>query len=259
MSKREDELFIGWARTPKADRRFMLGAGLALLGGGGGAAAWLARGADPVGTGTWNQGAVKDWFGDLVTAPYPMLRLRNTDGTPRTAFLATSGKLGVQARLKGYPDSEVRVRGSLIARGTQAMIAVVDGPDWIAPVVKDPYILDEPSYPPVWPWTEHDQGEALLTGEILDTKCWFGAMRPSSGKVHKACASLCIRGGLPPAFCANGCGEGALAPLLLDEHGQAHGPALLPLVADPVQAQGRLVKVGDVLQFRVALGRIRRL
>ena len=35
-------------------------------------------------------------------------------------------------------------------------------------------------------------------------------MRPASGKVHKGCASLCIRGGIPPAFFARGPGaEGA--------------------------------------------------
>jgi hypothetical protein len=77
-------------------------------------------------------------------------------------------------------------------------------------------------------------GDVSLAGEILDSKCWFGAMRPSSGKVHKACASLCIRGGIPPAFFARGpANQGAL--MIMTTGGRAHGPALLELVADPVR------------------------
>ena len=85
-------------------------------------------------------------------------------------------------------------------------------------------------------------------------------MQPGQGKPHKSCAALCIRGGLPPVFCPEAlCGSAASAPLLTDADGKPHGMALLPLVADPVLAQGRMVQVGDVRQFRVALNGIRRL
>src|SRR5690349_19376703 len=39
-----------------------------------------------------------------------------------------------------------------------------------------------------------------LRGEIVDSKCFLGAMRPGNGKTHKACAMLCIAGGVPPMF-----------------------------------------------------------
>ena len=85
-------------------------------------------------------------------------------------------------------------------------------------------------------------------------------MRPGQGKPHKSCAALCIRGGLPVIFCPQGlCGAGASAPLLTDANGAAHGLDLLPLVADAVLARGRVVKIGDVTQFRVALNDIKRL
>jgi hypothetical protein len=70
-----------------------------------------------------------------------------------------------------------------------------------------------------------------LGGEILDSKCWFGAMQPSDSKVHKACASLCVRGDVPPAFFARGpAGQGAL--MIMTAARRAHGPELLGLVAD---------------------------
>ena len=37
-------------------------------------------------------------------------------------------------------------------------------------------------------WTETALGEATYRGEILDSKCWFGAMQPGQGKPHKSCA-----------------------------------------------------------------------
>jgi len=39
-----------------------------------------------------------------------------------------------------------------------------------------------------------------LAGEIIDSKCFLGVMRPATGKVHRACAIRCISGGVPAAF-----------------------------------------------------------
>jgi len=253
MTKRPEDFFIGWAETPRADRRFLLGASLGLMAMAGGAAALLARSAAPVGTGQWDLGDVLTFEGVLVREPYPLLRMVEADGTPATAFLAGSGKTGVQQRLGTLADGPVKVTGSLIQRGKHRMIAAIDEDSWIAAAgAADPRLHS---------WPEQPLGEALLVGEILDAKCWFGAMRPSSGLVHKACASLCVRGGLPPAFCAGGmvCGDGTDAPLLLRADGSAHGAELLQLVADPVRAIGQLVRVGDVTQFRADIASIWRI
>ena len=47
---------------------------------------------------------------------------------------------------------------------------------------------------------QSDKGAVELTGEIVDSKCFLGVMVPGSGKTHKECASLCLRGGIPPAL-----------------------------------------------------------
>ncbi len=39
-----------------------------------------------------------------------------------------------------------------------------------------------------------------VTGEILDSKCYFGVMKPGEGKIHKSCAIRCISGGIPPVI-----------------------------------------------------------
>ena len=257
MTKRSnDSFFIGWGETPRVDRRFLLLSSLVLVAAAGVGGALVASEQAPPGDGVWNPDDERDWAGMFVRGPYPMLRTAALDGTPRTAYLVSSNKQGVQHRLGSAEEGPVVVRGSLIARGKNAMIAVADGDRWLrgATAADLPKVGDG-----LADWREQELGAATYAGEILDSKCWFGAMQPGQGKPHKSCAALCIRGGLPAVFCPEGlCGSGETAPLLTDETGRAHGPGLLPLVADAILATGRLVKVGDVTQFRVALNDIRR-
>jgi hypothetical protein len=255
MAKRDDSFFIGWGETPKVDRRFLMLASLGLVTIAAGAGALIASEQAPPGSGRWNPDDERAWAGELVRAPYPMLRTRAIDGTPRTAYLVSSNKHGVQHRLGQFQNGPVVVRGSLIARGPNAMLAVADGDAWLRTATSPDKIGDG-----LTDWQAQDFGRAVYAGEILDSKCWFGAMQPGQGKPHKSCAALCIQGGLPPVFCPQGlCGDGSSAPLLTDADGNPHTMALVRLVADPVLAKGRLVQIGDVRQFRVAFGDIQRL
>ena len=247
---RSAKFFIGWsADIPDLRRRTLLGAGLALAAGGGaGFAAALAGGREAIGSGIWDSGQVRTLHGVLFSRPYPLLRTLDLGGAARTVFLASDGKTA--ARLpRELQQRWVRTSGTLISRGANAMLAV-EGIE-PAPGTEPAGLRD----PPVT-----DLGEMLLTGEILDAKCWFGAMRPGYGKVHKACAALCARGGLPLAFCRSGdCGTGNEAPLFLDADGSPHGHEVLSLVADPVLVRGRLIRAGDVVQLRAGLAAVRRI
>lgn len=240
------DFFIGWAaEPPRSDRRFLLAAGLGLTIAGGALAAGLSGNRPQVGDGMWDMGRVVTLRGQLLRHPYPALRTMDLGQSARTVFLATNGKSAVaaDASLFGAP---VSATGTLITRGRHAMMAV----DALAPSA-------EALTPPM---REIDRGSVFLAGEIVDAKCWFGAMRPGFGKTHKACAALCARGGLPLAFCrVEACGDGADAPLLTTEQGLAFGREIIPLVADPVSVMGRLVEVGDVMQLRAPLSAIRRL
>lgn len=252
MSHPSDDFFVGYSETPRRDRRFFLKAGLGLMAG----TAALATGAAALqqrpGPGTWNMADVRDWTGIVTGEPYAMLRTADLDGTPRTVLLSCLGKCGVAARIGNLEGRAVRVRGSLIQRGQNAMIAVPETEmDWIAPLESpaDPAL----AFPQPEPLTEID-----LVGEILDSKCWFGAMRPSEGKVHKSCASLCIRGGIPPAFYARSDG-GRAALMIMTDGGLAHGQDLLPLVADPVRVRGRVSRFGNLLLLDAPTRQIQRI
>lgn len=252
MTTGKDPFFIAWApAAPVHRRRFLTAAGAVVLAGAAaaGAIAWEQA---PMGPGAWTAGEVGEWRGWLGRSPYPHVVLEEA-GVLRTHWLCGQGKSGVARRLVPEMEGPVVVRGSLIARGDHRMIAAADDADAIR-LPSPAALATDPG-----PAAEEELGEALIIGEILDAKCWFGAMKPAAGKTHKACAALCARGGLPLAFCdAAACGDGAAAPLFLDRDGRAHGRGVLPYVADPLSARGRLVRVRDVIQFRVDLSSLRR-
>jgi hypothetical protein len=253
MSDTQDDFFIGWSQTaPKPDRRFLLAASLGLLASGATAGIALGRNGLSSGPGQWQQSEIRLWAGTLLNTPYPAL-LTQHSGAIRTALLATSGKTGVGSILPhDLVGTAVTISASKIARGENMMLAVSDAPDWVKPAPNQSNLaLDA---------IVSDLGEVALSGEILDAKCWFGAMRPGFGKTHKSCAALCARGELPLAFCRVGtCGDGLSAPLFLNANGRPHGTTILPFLADPVLAIGRLLRVRDQVQFRVAPEAIRRL
>ena len=245
-------MFIGWAETPPADRRFFLRAGTGLTAAAAALGLGLAALQRPPGTGLWDPDAVREWRGIVSAEPYAMLRTNDLGGGARTALLSCLGKCGVAARIGALAGQAVVVKGSLIQRGQHSMIAVDEEGDWIradGETAADPAL----AFPSALPL-----GEVNLSGEILDSKCWFGAMRPAEGKVHKACAALCIRGGIPPTFFARGSnGQGAL--MIMTSGGRAYGNALLSLLADPVRVNGNVQRVGDLLVLDAPLSQIQRL
>jgi len=93
---------------------------------------------------------------------------------------------------------------------------------------------------------------------IMDSKCFFGVIRPARGKTHKACASLCIRGGIPTSFWARSSDGRESVILMTDAQGDPMPDDILPMVADPVAVEGEIVRVGDLLQLRADAGAYQR-
>lgn len=241
MSGNED-FFIGWsAETPKVDRRFLIGLSTFLFAGAGAAAYGVAGRQDPVGPGGWDQADIREWRGIVIAEPYPMLRYRDADGAPRTALLGCLNKCAPKLMIDQYRERAVLVRGSPIIRGQYLMIATDDFGRWIEPA--NPQAGDEDLMFP----DPEPLGSANLAGVILDTKCWFGAMRPGEGKVHKACAALCIKGGLPPGFFVKGPREQSQLLIMTDAQAGPVGPDVLPFVADPLRLNGELERRGDLV------------
>ena len=257
QKKTAGEMFVGWAPAPAVDRRFLLGALPAGLAASAGASWLIAKELDDPGAGAWLTNATHQVTGILTNHPYPMIRLADARAPfgMRTVLVVAQGKCTSGLRLSDVSGKAVSASGVLIQRKDRQMLEVpLFLGDWLKS--SDETFAEAPAL--TNPQTE-SLGQATLSGAIMDSKCFFGVMKSSFGKTHKACASLCIRGGIPPSFWARTRDGRESVLLMTDAQGGPMPMDILPLVADPVTAQGEIVRVGDILEFRATPENYRRI
>jgi len=208
-----------------------------------GLASWVGKVQNGAGRGGWDMGATVRVSGHISISPYAHIRVMEGSGV-RTLLLGCETKCGVRERLEdiAYAGGGATVTGTLIERDGYAMLAVPDGLDWLEQTPD----LQIPPAPRM-----RSLGSADLVGEILDSKCWFGAMRPNEGLSHKACATLCIASGIAPYFGVKD-GQGRERALMItNPEGEQLITEILPYVAELVHAMGELVQFDDLIQFRI--------
>ena len=246
---------MAWAKAPAVDRRFLLASAPLMFGATTGLGWLVARNLGDPGAGAWETGATHVVEGALAMKPYPMIRLadENAPFGLRSVLIVAQGKCTSALKLADFDGLPVRARGVLIERKDRRMLEVpLSVNQWIEPLIADmPGVLADPP--------TQSLGRFALAGQIMDSKCFFGVMRPGRGKTHKACAALCIRGGVPPSFWARDAKGRESVLLMTDAEGGPLGDDILPLVADPVAAEGDIVRVGDLLQFRAPARAFRRI
>lgn len=229
----ERKIYVGYLPMRPGDRRFtrFLVSLFVLVGVASGAL--IAHSLRPAGTGAWNTSDTVTLSGTLRLAPYPYLV--TPDGA---VLLAEPGKLGTQARFSGMDAHEVRLTGTLIGRG-----------DWRALEVSSHESLGRSS--DITPTLALATESITLRGEILDSKCFLGAMKPGDGLTHKACANLCLRGGIAPLFLGIDESGRTVAAVLCSADGEPIHESVMALAGEPVLATGQLGNLGPLRVFVV--------
>ena len=220
--RNESEFYVGYLPIPvglkKAVRRVVMALGVLLTL----VAAVLIVGQNPFSASTFEFQQYRDFRGTLLTEPYPALAIR---GQEPPWLLVGPGKHGV-GDLRQWSGREVALKGERIFRASgraeDHMIELVPGS-----LTASSAGLHANGH--------EDLGEVQLTGEIVDSKCYFGVMNPGLGKVHRDCAVRCISGGIPPAFLVRDA-DGSSVTLLLATWKRE----LLEHIAEPVTIRGRL-------------------
>ena len=245
-----DDFYVNYLPSPASYIRFTRAVAvvlLALFAGFGIAFATSRR--DP-GPAIWDDSAAATFTGVAQADPYPTLLLTEPTGNipaGTTLLIVEVGKRGASARIRPLDGRTVKLTGFLLSRGIRRMLELEESPAALTDLGPAPRVPDA------------KEAGVELTGEIVDSKCYLGAMKPGDGRTHKECAMLCISGGVPPMLVTrNVAGEPSFY-LLADERGVAHGPAILPLVADPVRVIGTIVKRGDLSIIRCIQSDISRL
>lgn len=183
--------------------------------------------------------------------PYPVLRLPSVDGeAARTLMMSGIGKRGVIERASSLDGQIVSASGIFIKRGDITMLQVRGGKrglDAASEVLQDGFVPSEPV----------SLGKWRLSGEICDGKCYAGAMRPGTGLAHKACANLCISGGIPAVFVSAGEVDGSNYFLLADSDGNPLGEEMSDLVALYIEAEGEVERLDDLTIFKMDMSTVK--
>ena len=207
--------------------------GAAALGGG------LAVLQQPFDPGEFEFGETTSVTGWISEAPYPELvvprpgEIEDPDANSRY-LLVGPGKHGPGEFIGEHLDGAAQVEGTLIHREGATMIEVSSavGASGVHSLMSD---------------SSQDLGEQTLIGEIVDTKCYLGTMKPGRFKPHKSCAANCIRGGIPPAFLVETSTSQRWLLLLVDSDDRPLSDTILDYVGEPLEITGRVRKIGNRL------------
>ncbi|MBI1187098.1 MAG: hypothetical protein GC206_07180 [Alphaproteobacteria bacterium] len=192
--------------------------------------------------------------GILRVDPYPVVYLPPDADFPegRAIPLSGEGKTGVREKAAALDGRPVEVGGFLLRAGSREMIQV--GGEVDLRVAGEASALAGFTGPVAVPL-----GARTLRGEIVDSKCYLGAMRPGQGKTHKLCANLCLIGGIPPMFVVYRADGPPDVLLLAERNGGPVTEALLGDTARYVELSGTVERRADLLVFRVDPSTLRRL
>lgn len=243
MSDRNTPFFVGFLKVPEGLRVFLISTGLSMI-------AFFAAIAVMTGLAQDDPGDAAFRFdygrqtvtGVLEVTPYPVVHvIEGSEQIPagRALMLSGQGKNGAMDRGTPLEGQLVTASGVLLRRGALDMLQLHGGRNGLAAAEGETADLPEPEALGRW----------RLAGEICDGKCLAGAMRPGTGLSHKACADLCIDGGIPPVFVSSQPVEGSEFLMITGPNGTEMPDAARDLIATYVTVEGEISRHGDLLIF----------
>ena len=193
--------------------------------------------------------------GIIELTPVPVLHI--TQGNDRlqaghTLMLTSGGKNGAQKRAAPLAGQLATVSGVLVERGDLHMLQLRGGrnglqaapsPETATGTMTNTTSTTVPTPEPLGRWK--------LAGEICDGKCLAGAMRPGRGLAHKACANLCLDGGIPPVFVSTQPVEGQEFLLIVGPDGSAMPPRAYDHIGQYITLEADIARHGDLLVMAI--------
>ena len=236
----EDRIYVGYLPIPVRFAALLKIVVPVLIGSAFGLSIAIAATSGPTGNGHWDTSEEIAVTGTLRELPYPHIETGNGP-----ALIVEIGKFGAAERADGLDGHYVQATGTSISRGDWRMLELVS-------LGK----TDGGTEP-----TAHSfRGEPVTAvGEIVDSKCYLGAMMPGDGRTHKACAILCIHGGIPPLFVGTTQDGQAVAAVVTNADGAPMPHSLLDFVGEQVELNGTLGTHGSLPTFRVSDDGVRRI
>lgn len=198
------------------------------------------------GRGTWDDATKRTFTGVITASPFPALHLTEPAGdlpVGTALLLVEEGKFGAR-RAIDLNGKRSRVQGFLLQRDQLAMIELAPEPDALASITD--------ASPATAPTISEASSTIELTGEIVDIKCYIGAMKPGDGIVHRPCAIRCIDGGIPPVLISRGLDGAVIATIVTAADGSPLTPDQHRLIGLPVHLRGTLTTLGTLRTLRLS-------
>jgi len=223
-----------------------------------------------------NYDQVKKMEGWLSINPVPNLRIidgKDGFGNPvfKTILLMDAFKFGADSvvkkvlngdsvkyvRLTGYLSSNVLACSDsskdCVEICNQCIIGTTNNP--VMEIENGQFSFEAIKAPVGMQVTKVNWTQQLLRGEIIDPKCYFGAMNPGEGKPHLSCAARCISGGIMPVLKYEVNNQNKYA-VLMGLNGEKINNDVLNYIGLPVEIKGDLSSMDSwgVLKFSTAKG-----
>jgi len=240
------ELYVGYLPPPRRHRRFLVLAVPLLLLGLVALALVMTSGQRDPGATTLLTNAPGSWTGTAFLDPYPSLVA--DDG--HTYLIVGTGKFGVADRLALFDGQRTVISGDGQSRGGRRFILLGLEDDAVRAESANRLPAPAPSIGSATP--------VLLRGEILDGKCYTGSMKPGNGKGHKACAILCVQGGISALFTSAELDRENALPLFRVDGSTTLPQNILELIGEPVEVEGTLRTIGALPVLDVDGASVRR-
>jgi hypothetical protein len=241
---RRDEFYVGYLpRAPEFVARRVRRVVIVLLLAAALTAVLLAAAQGPFLPSVFEFGTEREFHGTILERPVPALLVHRPGASGgrlafSTYYLVSRGKHGAGAQVAGLGGKTVALRGSLVYHDGQTMIELAPGPIHAGGGASGP------------PAAVEDLGVQTVVGEIVDSKCYLGAMNPGRGKTHRSCAARCIAGGIPPLLVARDRLGNAAYLLLVGPDGRSVNAEVKEFIAEPVEISGRVERHAGVLVLR---------
>jgi hypothetical protein len=256
---RERGFYVGYLPVPRDVKRFLRIAVPVVL--------WLmaitafviSRSQRGAGAGVWEVATPRTFTGTLIATPYLVLMEDGAAGEGgRAVLIVEMGKNGPRESLKEYVNRRVTLSGWELHRDDRVMVELEPGEAGVAAGAAgnagaggaEGAAAAQVRWKPI--------GVVTLRGEIVDSKCYLGAMKPGEGKTHKECATLCIRGGIPPSLVVRRGDRTTESVLVVNEAGGPMDAAAYSFIGDQVRITGELEEFGSVRRLKVDVKNIAR-
>lgn len=206
-------------------------------------------------TSQFEYGTLTELEGIVYSQPVPMLRvMTGTDANGQAVYksilLVNFLKHGAAPLLAAYKrrgmteaQSIVKLRGTLIYHDGVTLMELTEEENALVNIKE--------TTTSVAALQRDNLGEAELKGEIVDSKCYFGVMKPGEGKPHRDCAIRCISGGIPPVLVIKNEKGEARYMLLVGQNGEPINQQVLTFVGLPIRLKGQLEKMADWYVLKV--------